>query len=212
MILIIDNYDSFTFNLYQICATIDPDIKVVRNDCIDLCAIDPSQYRGIIISPGPGSPKESGLCIPIVQKFSGHLPILGICLGHQIIAQAFGGSVQRAHAVMHGKRSMIWHSQKELFAGVMHPLYVGRYHSLAVSLQDLPSIFRVDAMSQDHSIMAIRHKIHPTYGLQFHPESYLSECGEAIIQNFLNICNSSGLSRNIFDIDRLIEYKCIDHD
>lgn len=212
MILIIDNYDSFTFNLYQICAAIDPDIKIVRNDCIDLYMIDPNQYRGIIISPGPGSPEESGLCIPIVQKFSGHIPILGICLGHQIIARAFSGSVQRAHAIMHGKKSTIWHRERELFAGVKHPLCVGRYHSLEVSLQDLPSILRVEAMSEDHSIMAIRHKIHPTYGLQFHPESYLSECGGIIIRNFLNICRLSSLSCNIFDIGRLIEYNCINQD
>lgn len=212
MILIIDNYDSFTFNLYQISAAIAPDIKVVRNDSIDLYTIDPNQYKGIIISPGPGSPEESGLCISIVQKFSGNIPILGICLGHQIIARAFSGSVQRAQAIMHGKKSTVWHRQEELFAGVPYPLCVGRYHSLEVSLQDLPSIFRVEAMSEDHSIMAIRHKIHPTYGLQFHPESYLSEGGGIIIRNFLNICRLSSLSCNIFNIRRLIEYKCINQD
>ncbi|MGL4348357.1 MAG: anthranilate synthase component II [Chlamydiales bacterium] len=210
MILIIDNYDSFTFNLYQICATIYPNIKIVRNDCIDLYTINPNRYRGIIISPGPGSPEQSGLCIPIVQKFSGSIPILGICLGHQIIAKAFGGTVQAAHTIMHGKRSILWHSQIELFAGVINPLHVGRYHSLMVSLEDLPPIFRIDAMYSNHSIMAIRHKIHLTYGLQFHPESYLSEDGSVIIRNFLNICGVSNFPSNIFDIDRLIEYKCID--
>ena len=180
MILLIDNYDSFTFNLYQICATIYPNIKIVRNDCIDICAISLNQYKGIILSPGPGSPKESGLCIPIVQKFSGHIPILGICLGHQIIAEAFGGFVNQTDVIMHGKSSMIWHNQSNLFSGVRNPLQVGRYHSLAVNLQNFPSLFAIDAHCKDHVIMAIRHKIHPTYGLQFHPESYLSEEGNII--------------------------------
>lgn len=197
MILLIDNYDSFTFNLYQICATIYPNIKIVRNDCIDISTISLKQYKGIILSPGPGSPKESGLCIPIVQKFSGQIPILGICLGHQIIAEAFGGFVQQANSILHGKSSRIWHSQRNLFSGVRNPLQVGRYHSLAISPQNFPSVFAIDAYCKDHVIMAIRHKIHPTYGLQFHPESYLSEEGNIIIKNFLDVCRFSKPRNNM---------------
>lgn len=197
MILLIDNYDSFTFNLYQICASIYPNIKIVRNDCIDTSAISLKQYKGIILSAGPGSPKESGLCIPIVQKFSGDIPILGICLGHQIIAEAFGALVKQANIIMHGKSSKIWHSQQNLFLGVKNPLQVGRYHSLAISLQNFPSLFAIDAYCKDQIIMAIRHKMHPTYGLQFHPESYLSEEGAIIIKNFLDICRFSNPRNNM---------------
>lgn len=202
MILLIDNYDSFTFNLYQICATIYPNIKIVRNDCIDIGTISLNQYKGIILSPGPGSPKESGLCIPVVQKFSGQIPILGICLGHQIIAKAFGGLIKQADIIMHGKSSRIWHTQRNLFSGVRNPLQVGRYHSLAVIRQSLPSLFAIDAYCKDHVIMAIRHKIHPTYGLQFHPESYLSEQGNVIIKNFLDICRFSDSRNNMVYVCR----------
>lgn len=202
MILLIDNYDSFTFNLYQMCASIYPSIKIVRNDCIDISTISLSQYKGIILSPGPGSPTESGLCLPIVKEFSGQLPILGICLGHQIIAQAFGALVKQADSIMHGKSSRIWHSQRNLFLGVRNPLQVGRYHSLAVSLENFPSIFAIEAHCENHVIMAIRHKMHPTYGLQFHPESYLSEEGNVIIKNFLDTCRCSNSRNNMVYVGR----------
>lgn len=205
MILIIDNYDSFTFNLYQLFATIYPYIKIVRNDCIDLHRLNPAQYKAIIISPGPGSAEESGLCIRVVQKFSGTIPILGICLGHQIIAKAFGGFIKRAPTIVHGKRSILWHNQGGLFAGVTNPLHVGRYHSLIVSLEDIAPNFIIDATSADHSIMALRHKKHLTYGLQFHPESYLSEEGSIIIRNFLHLCGITNFASNIFNVNTLIQ-------
>lgn len=205
MILIIDNYDSFTFNLYQIFSAIYPYIKIVQNDCIDLHRLNPAQYKAIIISPGPGSPEEAGLCIQVVKKFSGTIPILGICLGHQIIAKAFGGFIKGAPTILHGKRSILWHNQRGLFAGIKNPLQVGRYHSLIVSSENISSNFIIDATSADNSIMALRHKVDLTYGLQFHPESYLSEEGNVIIHNFLDLCDITNPASNIFNVDALIQ-------
>lgn len=199
MILIIDNYDSFTFNLYQVCATIYPYIQIVKNDCVDLHTLHAAQYRAIIISPGPGSAEQSGLCIPIVQKFSGTIPILGICLGHQIIAKAFGGVINRAPTIVHGKKTILWHNQKGLFTGITNPLYVARYHSLIV--KKVPFTFIIDARSADESIMSLRHKTHLTYGLQFHPESYLCEEGSLIISNFLDRSGITTPANNLLNVD-----------
>ena len=187
MILLLDNYDSFVYNLARYATELGFDCDTVRNDRIDLKTIQRMQPSHIIISPGPCTPSDAGIAMSVIQAFGGHIPLLGICLGHQAIAQALGGRVVRAIKPLHGRASTIQHHNNGLFTGLPNPLTVGRYHSLVVERDSLPDCLSIDATSDEGDIMAIRHKAQPTYGLQFHPESILTDTGHAIIQRFLSI-------------------------
>ena len=188
MILFLDNYDSFTYNLYQYIGELYPDIQVVRNDEITLEEIEAMHPDALLISPGPGYPKDAGISIPAIQKFAGKMPILGICLGHQAIAEAFGGKIVKAEHLMHGKASNIAiDNQSVLFAGLPQVIACGRYHSLIVEEASLPSCLRITARDENGQIMALEHTKFPIYGLQFHPESILSEDGKEILIRFLNL-------------------------
>ena len=188
MILFLDNYDSFTYNLYQYIGELYPDIQVVRNDEITLEEIEAMHPDALLISPGPGYPKDAGISIPAIQKFAGKMPILGICLGHQAIAEAFGGKIVKAEHLMHGKASNIAiDNQSVLFAGLPPVIACGRYHSLIVEEASLPSCLRITARDENGQIMALEHTKIPIYGLQFHPESILSEDGKEILIRFLNL-------------------------
>ena len=186
MILLIDNYDSFTFNLYQYIGIFAEDVKVVRNDKITIDEIKELQPERIVLSPGPKSPKEAGICMDVVKEFYDKIPILGICLGHQCIGEALGGTVSYAKQLFHGKQSLIDHDGSSIFTGIDTPIKVARYHSLAVQSDDLPDCLRVLARTADGEIMAMRHKDYPVVGLQFHPESIYTEHGKRMIENFVN--------------------------
>ena len=186
MILLIDNYDSFTYNLYQYIGIFNSDIKVVRNDKITIDEITAMDPERIVLSPGPKNPKEAGICMDVVREFTGKKPILGICLGHQCIGEALGGTVSYAKALFHGKQSLIEHDGSSVFTGINSPIRVARYQSLAVQEKDLPDCLRVLARTDDGEIMAMRHKEYPVVGLQFHPESIYTEHGKRIIENFVN--------------------------
>ena len=186
MVLLVDNYDSFSYNLYQLIAVFDPDIKVVRNDKINLDAIGDVNPDHIVISPGPGKPSEAGHCIEIVRRFHTRFPIMGICLGHQAIFEAFGGTVSYAKKLMHGKASEVTVDTGDiLFRGLARRITAARYHSLAGMRETLPEALKIIAHTDDEEIMAVRHKEYPVYGVQFHPESILTSQGEIIIENFL---------------------------
>jgi anthranilate synthase component 2 len=186
MILLIDNYDSFTYNLYQYIGIFNDDIRVVRNDKITIEEIKELDPERIVLSPGPKNPKEAGICMDVVREFTGKKPILGICLGHQCIGEALGGTVSYAKKLYHGKQSVIEHDKTSVFTGIDSPIKVARYHSLAVQKEDLPDCLRILAETEDGEIMAIRHKEYPVVGLQFHPESIYTEHGKRIIENFVN--------------------------
>jgi anthranilate synthase component 2 len=188
MLLIIDNYDSFTYNLYQVFAEIESDVRVVKNDQITLEEIQKMNPKGIVLSPGPGRPEESGVCMDVIKNLGGTVPILGICLGHQAIGIAFGAQVNRAPEILHGKESLIFHSRKDLFKGMPLPFKAGRYHSLHV--ENLPKELIVDAESPEGLVMGMHHQTLPIFGLQFHPESILTPEGKMILQNFLGVCNA----------------------
>lgn len=186
MILLIDNYDSFTFNLYQYIGIFADDIKVVRNNKITVDEIREMQPERIVLSPGPKSPKEAGICMDVVKEFYDKIPILGICLGHQCIGEALGGTVSYAKQLFHGKQSLISHDGSSIFTGIDTPIKVARYHSLAVQNDDLPDCLRVLAKTADGEIMAMRHTEYPVVGLQFHPESIYTEHGKRMIENFVS--------------------------
>ena len=185
MILLIDNYDSFTYNLFQYIGTFTSDIQVVRNDKITIQEIRELKPEKIVLSPGPKSPKEAGICMDVVKEFYASIPSLGICLGHQCIGEAFGGVVSYAKELFHGKQSEITHDGQGIFKGIDSPVKVARYHSLAVQKESLPECLVVTAETEDGEIMAVRHKKYPVYGLQFHPESIYTEHGKRMIENFL---------------------------
>lgn len=190
MILLIDNYDSFSYNLFQLVGTLNPDIRVVRNDLLSVPEIEALSPEAILLSPGPGRPADAGICEEAVQKLSGKIPILGVCLGHQAICEAFGGTVGYAKALMHGKSSLTKLAPScPLFQDLPPEIPVARYHSLAAK-EPLPPDLEAAAVAEDGEIMALQHKAHPTFGLQFHPESILTPDGETILKNFLTFAQN----------------------
>jgi anthranilate synthase/aminodeoxychorismate synthase-like glutamine amidotransferase len=186
MILIIDNYDSFTYNLVQYVGELGGEISVFRNDSITADEVEKIKPTHIILSPGPKRPEDSGVCIDIIKRFSGKFPILGVCLGHQAIGLIFGGKVINAPKIMHGKLSDIYHDGKSIFKGLKNPFKATRYHSLAVDSKDLPDELEISAKTQDGTIMGLRHKKYPVEGVQFHPESFLTNGGKRLLKNFLD--------------------------
>ena len=192
MILLIDNYDSFVHNLYQFLAVEDPDVRLVRNDRItpqEALAMEPD---AIVISPGPGKPSDAGVCIELIRQLKGRIPILGVCLGHQAIGEAFGATVTHASRLMHGKTSLLTDVADDIiFKGIKKPVQVARYHSLSVQESTLPQELEVTARSDDGEIMAMRHREYPIYGLQFHPESVMTPEGSAMIRNFLEAAGTA---------------------
>tara|TARA_B100000686_G_C16720853_1_gene934859 strand:+ start:880 stop:1458 length:579 start_codon:yes stop_codon:yes gene_type:complete len=185
MILMIDNYDSFTYNLYQYIGEIGADIKVFRNDEITVDEIEKLVPEKIVISPGPCNPNKAGISVDVAKHFSGQIPLLGVCLGHQSLVVAFGGKITKANRLMHGKTSMIHHDGKTLFRGLDNPFQATRYHSLIVRKEDLPDCFEVSAWTDKQEVMGIRHKDMDTEGVQFHPESILTKCGKDLLRNFI---------------------------
>ena len=186
MLLMIDNYDSFTYNLVQYLGELGAEVNVYRNDAITLEQIAAWRPEKIVISPGPCTPTEAGISVPLIQRFANEIPILGVCLGHQAIGQAFGGRIVRAKRVMHGKLSVIRHSSERLFAGLKNPLTATRYHSLVIERASLPACLEVTAESEDGEIMGVRHREQLIEGVQFHPEAILTEQGHQLLSNFLN--------------------------
>ena len=190
MILLIDNYDSFSYNLYQLAGTIRPDIQVIRNDAYTAEEIEKMHPDGIIISPGPGRPEDAGVCIDVIRRLAGKVPILGVCLGHQAICKAFGGTVSYAKELMHGKQSELTaESDSLLFQNIKMPFPVARYHSLAALEETLPDELRMTARTADGEVMAVEHRTYPVYGVQFHPESVMTPDGMQIIKNFMEALN-----------------------
>ena len=185
MLLMIDNYDSFTYNLVQYLGELGADVHVHRNDAISLDQIAAWEPDAIVISPGPCTPTEAGICVPLIQRFAGKIPILGVCLGHQAIGQAFGGRINRAQRVMHGKVSPVTHDGRGVFSGLPTPLTVTRYHSLAIDKETMPASLEVTATSDDGEVMGVRHRELAVEGVQFHPEAILTEHGHALLKNFL---------------------------
>jgi len=187
MILLIDNYDSFTYNLYQLLAELGADVEVVRNDQITIDDIHSSrsEISAIVISPGPCTPIEAGICVPLIRSIAGQIPVLGVCLGHQSIGEAFGGQVVRAAQVLHGKTSEIYHSGSGVFAGLPSPFTATRYHSLIVDRATLPDQLEITAETADGTIMGLRHRELPVEGVQFHPESILTPVGKHLLANFI---------------------------
>lgn len=185
MILLIDNYDSFTYNIYQYLGMLGVSVKVVRNDAITAADVAKLKPGAIVLSPGPGNPDEAGITLEVIRKYAGKIPILGVCLGLQAIGQAFGGKVVRAEKQMHGKLSDVYHKNAGMFKGLTNPVAVTRYHSLVVERASLPSCFTVTAETNDKVIMGLRHKKYLVEGVQFHPESYLTEQGLQMLENFL---------------------------
>ena len=187
MILLIDNYDSFTYNLAQYLGELGQDVEVVRNDAIDLAGVAAKKPERIVISPGPCTPNEAGISVPLIKAFAGTLPILGVCLGHQSIGAAFGGNIVRAGRVMHGKTSTVSHNRQDCFANIPTPYTVVRYHSLVIERSTLPAELSITAESDDGEIMGVRHKTLPVWGVQFHPESIMTEYGHDLLKNFLSL-------------------------
>ena len=188
MILMIDNYDSFTYNLVQYFGELDTEVKVYRNDAITLEGIAKLAPSRIVISPGPSSPEHAGISVDVIKAFAGKVPLLGVCLGHQAIGYAFGGRIIRAGKLMHGKISRIRHDDKDLFKGMLNPFEATRYHSLVIEEKTIPECLEITARAEDdNEIMGVRHKTLPVWGVQFHPESILTKEGKKILANFLSL-------------------------
>ncbi len=188
MILLIDNYDSFSYNLYQLIGSVEPDIRVIRNDACTVKEIEAMSPEALILSPGPGRPGDAGICIPAIQCFAGKIPVLGVCLGHQAICEAFGGTVSYAKELMHGKRRRIFLTgESRLFQGLENGFEAARYHSLAAVRESLPACLLVTAESEDKEVMAVEHREYPVFGVQFHPESVMTPNGKKIIENFMEV-------------------------
>jgi anthranilate synthase/aminodeoxychorismate synthase-like glutamine amidotransferase len=185
MLLVIDNYDSFTYNLVQYLGEMGQDVRVVRNDELPAAGIAALAPSHIVISPGPCTPNEAGISLEVIRTYAGKIPILGVCLGHQAIGQAFGGKVVRAARVMHGKTSQISHDGKGLFTGLPNPFQATRYHSLLIERATVPDVLDVTAETAEKEIMAVRHKTLPVEGVQFHPESFLTTSGKDLLRNFI---------------------------
>ena len=193
MILVIDNYDSFTYNLVQYLGELGEDVLVRRNDALTVDDVLVLAPAAIVVSPGPCTPREAGISVELIRRAGAHIPVLGVCLGHQAIGEAYGGRVVRASRVMHGKQSRIVHDSTRLFAGVPSPLSVMRYHSLIVERDSLPGVLEVTAVAEDdpREIHAMQHRTHPVWGVQFHPESILTEHGKLLLANFLAMASTS---------------------
>ena len=187
MLLMIDNYDSFTYNLVQFLGELGAELAVYRNDAISIADIERMNPERIVISPGPCTPKEAGISVEVIRHFAGKIPILGVCLGHQSMGYAFGGDVVRADRLMHGKTSMVEHDNKGVFAGLPNPFEATRYHSLIVKRETLPDCFEISAWTKEGEIMGLRHKEFKMEGVQFHPESILTQAGKDLLKNFLRL-------------------------
>lgn len=188
MIVLIDNYDSFSYNLYQLIGSVEPDVKVVRNDAYTVEEIEVMKPEAIILSPGPGKPSDAGICIEAIRYFAGKVPVFGVCLGHQAICEAFGGTVSYAKELMHGKQKEIHQiGENQLFQGLPEIFPAARYHSLAALKEKLPEELKVTAESEDGEVMAVEHTKYPIYGVQFHPESVMTPDGKIMIENFMDV-------------------------
>jgi len=187
MILMIDNYDSFTYNLVQYLEELGEELKVYRNDQVTITEIEKLDPSRIVISPGPGTPRDAGMSERVIKHFAGKKPILGVCLGHQAIGEVFGGKIIRAKSIMHGKTSQIHHDGKTIFKGLPNPFPATRYHSLVVEKSSLPDVFEISAWTDDGEIMGLRHKEFKVEGVQFHPESILTSSGKTLLKNFLSL-------------------------
>ena len=185
MLLMIDNYDSFTYNLFQYFGELNEEVAVFRNDKIRIEDIENLKPDALAISPGPGVPREAGISVEAIRYFAGKIPILGVCLGHQSIGEAFGGEIVPAQRIMHGKTSLIHHDDKGIYTGVQNPFEATRYHSLVINRKSLPECLHISAESEDGEIMGVRHKELPIEGIQFHPESILTKVGKLLLKNFL---------------------------
>lgn len=192
MLLMLDNYDSFTFNIVQYLAQLGEEVTVVRNDEMSVPEIAALKPDRIVVSPGPCSPEEAGISVAAIHAFAGKIPLLGVCLGHQSIGAAFGGKVVRSVSLMHGKTSPIHHDGRELFAGLPNPFNATRYHSLVVERSSLPACLEITAWVDNSEIMGLRHRELPVWGVQFHPESILTECGMELLDNFLKLSRQYG--------------------
>lgn len=197
MFLMIDNYDSFVYNLIRYFEELNEEVIIYRNDKITLSEIEEMDLEGIIISPGPKSPKESGLSLEVINRFKGQIPILGICLGHQCIGYYFGGEIIKGNEPIHGKVSYITHNNNEIFKNIKNPLKVTRYHSLVINDENIPRVLEVSSRSEDGVIMGVKHKEYHIYGLQFHPEAEMTEEGHKLLKNFIDISKSYKEERKI---------------
>ena len=193
MLVLIDNYDSFTYNLFHYLGQLGADVVVKRNDEITVADLLAMKPEGVVLSPGPCTPNEAGICLDLIAKAQGRLPILGVCLGHQSIGQAYGGTIVRAPEPMHGKLSRVHHTGKSVFRGLNNDFLATRYHSLTILPESMPADLEVTAKSDDGVIMGVMHKKHPVHGVQFHPESIASENGHALLANFLRIAREANV-------------------
>jgi anthranilate synthase component 2 len=195
MIAVIDNYDSFTYNLVQYLGTLGAEVEVFRNDAVTVEDLAKRALEGVVISPGPGEPKDAGISEAAIRTLAGRVPLLGVCLGHQALAEVYGGRIVRAQRLMHGKTSPILHKGRGLFAGLDNPFEATRYHSLIVERESLPDSLELMAWAPEGEVMGLRHREHETWGVQFHPESVLTPSGLKLIENFLTLCRQQGGAR-----------------